>query len=93
MRPVLRRLHSVIHHPGCQLVVGLVLLVSAIAEVRGRLSDGSGMEMGMPEGILALGAYHVLASLAPFVEALTKSDEALGRLREEHKDSHLPGPQ
>ncbi|MGH7696424.1 MAG: hypothetical protein ACRENH_15670 [Gemmatimonadaceae bacterium] len=86
MRPALRRLHSVIHHPGCQLAVGLVLLASAIAELRGRLSPGHGvMEMGMPQGLLALGFYHVLASVAPLVEALSKSDEALEELREQRR--------
>lgn len=86
MRPFLRRLHLVIHHPACQLVVGLVLVASAIAELRGRLSAQNGvMEMGMPQGLLALGAYHVLASVAPLVEALSKSDDALEELRAQRR--------
>ena len=92
MRPALYRFHSVIHHPACQLVVGLVLLASAVAELRGRLSPGHGvMEMGMPQGLLALGAYHVLASVAPLIEALSKSDEALEELRRQRRDNDLSG--
>lgn len=91
MRRARRGVHRVIHHPGCQLVAGLVLLASAIAELRGRYSGAASWKWGCHGAYSPCGTYHVLAGLAPFVEALSKSDEAIERLRHEREDKPSAG--
>jgi hypothetical protein len=94
MRSFMKRLTVILHHPWVQVLVGLAVVASALAE----LSDGMpGKEdsegVKSEHGVLLFGVVHALKALATMYEGVEQiaEAEAEGRPAQRPQPSGRPG--
>ena len=87
--PWAHRARRFVSHPATQLVIGLLLVGSSLAEVLAPWLEGdSDIDLGSEHGVLVFGLLHVLKSLAEFFEGLEKAGEAVAERSDEKKHIH-----
>ena len=83
MRKQLKRLRAFVKHPATQLVSGLVLVVSGLAEViYDVMSAEQSYRLGVHHGVLLFGLVQVLGSLPELIEGIDRTVEAIEQRQE-----------
>lgn len=81
------RLKAFVRHPGTQLFVGLVLLVSGITEVVYDFWDAEhAFRLGAHHGVALFGLAQVLGSLPDAIEGIDRAFEAVDQHKEQKRN-------
>ena len=72
-RPWVTGLTRFVRHPSTNFVVGVVLIVSGLADVLEDLRNGAGFELAVHHGVVVYGLFKVLTAIAHVLEGLEKS--------------------
>ncbi len=83
MRKQLKRLKAFVRHPVTQLVTGLVLIISGMAEVAYDFMDAEkNFRIGVHHGVLMFGLIQVIGSLPDLLEGIDRTFEAVEKREE-----------
>ena len=89
MKPALRKLKTIIEHPGMKLATGLILFCSGLGTIYSDVTSAERtLRFGVHHGVLVFGLVQMLGSLPDLLDGLGKTIEVMER---RHKNE-IPPP-
>ncbi len=83
MKSALKRLKSFAQHPATQLITGIVLLVSGLAEAAYDLMSAEhSLRLGVHHGAALFGLIQVLGSLPELIEGIDRTLDVIDKRQE-----------
>lgn len=83
MKSALKRLKHFAQHPATQLITGIVLLVSGLAEViYDLMSAEHSLRLGVHHGVALFGLIQVVGSLPDLIEGIDRTLDVIDKQQE-----------